>query len=102
MSKEKKKTLEENLKAKIKELSALYEVGKSVTSTLQLDQVLRLITRKAAMIMDASFCSLRLLDEKKEELVLQCAYGLNGSFFKSKKSLKVGESIAGRVVKEGR
>ena len=102
MSKEKKKTLEENLKAKIKELSALYEVGKTVTSTLQLDQVLRLITRKAAMIMDASFCSLRLLDEKKEVLVLQCAYGLNDSFFKSKKSLKVGESIAGRVVKEGR
>lgn len=102
MSKEKKKNLEGNLKTKIKELSALYEVGKSITSTLHLDQVLKLITRKAAKIMDASYCSLRLLDEKKETLVLQCAYGLDDGFFRSKKSLKVGESIAGRVVKEGK
>ncbi len=102
MSKKEKKTLEKNLKKKIKELSALYEVGKSVTSSLHLDEVLKLITRKAAKIMDASSCSLRLLDGLQQELTLRCGYGLNNRSFKIKKSLKVGESIAGRVVKNGK
>jgi len=102
MPKKEKNALEEKLKKKIKELSALYEVGKSVTSSLHLDEVLKLITRKAVKIMNASSCSLRLLDDSGGELTLRCAYGLNNSFFKVKKSLKVGESIAGRVVKEGK
>ena len=102
MPKKEKKALEKNLKKKIKELSALYEVGKSITSSLHLDEVLKLITRKAAKIMNASSCSLRLLDSSRQELTLRCAYGLNKNFFKIKKNLKVGESIAGRVVKNGR
>ncbi len=103
MPEKEKKTLEESLKRKIKELSALYEVGKSVTSTLHLDKVLKLITRKAAKIMDASSCSLRLLDDSRGALVLKCVYGLNSiRFYKIKNSLKVGESIAGRVVESGR
>lgn len=97
-----KKILEESFKKKIKELSALYEVGKSIASTLHLSEVLKLITRKAAKIMDASSCSLRLLDASGQELVLKCAYPRASSRFHSmKKSLKLGESIAGRVVKNG-
>ena len=97
-----KKTLEENLKKKIKQLSALYEVGKSINSTLHLDKVLNIITRKAAKIMAASSCSLRLLDDSRQELILKSAYGLDNRFYKIKPALKVGESIAGRVVKDGR
>ena len=100
--KEQKKVLEENLKKKIEELSALYEVGKSITSSLHLDQVLKLITRKATHIMNASCCSLRLLNTHKQELILRCSYGLDNNFHKVKKALKVGESIAGRVVENGR
>ncbi|MFC1667238.1 HD domain-containing phosphohydrolase [Candidatus Omnitrophota bacterium] len=103
MSKKKKETLlEENLKKKIKELAALYEVGKSITSTLHLDEVLRLIAQKAASIMNASSCSLRLLNSSRRALVLRCAHGLDNRSFKVKKILKVGESIAGRVVKNGK
>ncbi|MDP2920938.1 MAG: HD-GYP domain-containing protein [Candidatus Omnitrophota bacterium] len=96
-------SLKENLKKKIKEFSALYEVGKSVTSTLHLDEVLALITKKAATIMAASACSLRLLDKTGHELLLRSAYGFrNKRFLKLKRSLKVGESIAGRVVESGK
>lgn len=101
MAKKEKKTLEENLKKKIREFSALYEVGKSITSTLHLDEVLKIITKKATEIMDASSCSLRLLNKSDQTLVLKCAYGLNERLYKRKKVLKVGESIAGRVVKKG-
>lgn len=100
---EKNHFLKENLKKKIKEFTALYEVGKSITSTLHLDEVLALITKKAANIMNASACSLRLLDHSGQELILRSSCGLSGGkFLKLKKSLKVGESIAGRVVQSGK
>jgi len=70
-----------------------------------LDEVLKLITRKAAKIMSATSCSLRLLGDSKEDLILKCAYGFNKRSYNRKnrkKILKVGESIAGRVVKRGR
>lgn len=102
MPKQKKKTLEKNLKRKIKELSTLCEVGKSITSTLQTDKVLKVITRKATKVMNCSSCSLRLLSPAKDTLILKSSYGLNEHFYKVKRSLKVGESIAGRVVKERR
>jgi HD-GYP domain-containing protein (c-di-GMP phosphodiesterase class II) len=103
MPKKEKDGLKENLKKKIDELSALYEVGKSITSTLHLDEVLALITKKAAKIMNASACSLRLLNRSGRELLLKSSYGFDSKkFHKIKNSLKVGESIAGRVVKNGR
>ena len=100
-TKKENKSLQKNLEKKIRELSALFEVGKSIASTLNSDEVLKLITRKATKIMNASSCSLRLLDRSKRELILKCAYGFSKGFVKIKKSLKVGESIAGRVVKNG-
>ena len=103
MPQKEKKSLKEDLNKKIEEFSALYEVGKSITSTLHLDEVLALITKKAAKIMNASACSLRLLDKSGHELLLKSSYGLaNKNFQKIKKSIKVGESIAGRVVKNGK
>ncbi len=96
----KKDRLQKNYEKKIKELSSLYEVGKTLTSTLHLDEVLNLITQKAAKLMNASCCTLRLLNRTKEILALRSSYGINGSLFKIKNELKVGESIAGRAVKE--
>jgi putative nucleotidyltransferase with HDIG domain len=100
--KKEQKTLEETLKKKIKELAVLCEVGKSVTSILHLNEVLRLITRKAAEIMDAPCCSLRLLDSSKQELVLRGAHGFSKSFFKVKNVIKVAESVVGRVAMKGK
>lgn len=103
MPQKEKVTLKENLKKKIEELSALYEVGKFITSTLHLDEVLSLITKKAANIMNASACSLRLLDRSGYELLLRSSYGFtNKKILKIKRSIKVGESIAGRVVENNR
>ena len=103
MPQKEKNSLKEDLKKKIEEFSALYEVGKFITSTLHLDEVLSLITKKTATIMHASACSLRLLDKSGCELLLRSSYGFTSKRFqKIKRSLKVGESIAGRVVKNGK
>ncbi len=102
MPQKEKAALKENLKKKIEQFSALYEVGKFITSTLHLDEVLALITKKAANIMNASACSLRLLDKSGHELLLRSSYGFkNKKVNRIKRSIKVGESIAGRVVKNG-
>ena len=87
---------------RIEEFTALYEVNKSITSTLQLPQVLALITKKACQIMKASGCSLRLLHRNKKELVLKAHYGLNKRSHLRKGNIKIGESIAGRVLRENR
>jgi putative nucleotidyltransferase with HDIG domain len=84
----------------VEELSALYEVNKSITSTIQLPQVLKLITKKACQIMQAKGCSLRLLHKNKRELILKAHYGLNKRSRLRKGNIKTGESIAGRVLKE--
>ena len=81
MPQKEKKSLKEDLNKKIEEFSALYEVGKSITSTLHLDEVLALITKKAAKIMNASACSLRLLDKSGHELLLRSSYGLANKNF---------------------
>jgi len=100
--KKEEKTIEEVLKKKIVQLSALYEVGKSITSTLYLEEVLKLITRKTTKIMDGSSCTLRLLDPEGQELVLKCSYGLGQHICKVKKTVKIGEGVVGRVARSGR
>lgn len=91
---------DQKLKQRLKEISALYEVSRSITTTLHLDEVLNLITEKAAHIMRAKVCTLRLLDKGKRKLVLRASYGLRENSI-LKGDIAVGKSIAGRVVKEG-
>lgn len=95
------KNTTQKLKDHIEELSALYEVGKSITSTLNLDKVLSLITQKATRIMKARACTLRLLHGNKQDLILRASYGVNHHSHILKK-LRVGESIAGMAAKTGK
>lgn len=63
------------MKQKVSELSTLFEVGKTISSTLDLGKVLTLILEVATRLMNASICSLRLIGEEKE-IVLSASYGL--------------------------
>jgi HD-GYP domain-containing protein (c-di-GMP phosphodiesterase class II) len=89
-------------KCKIEELSSLLLVCKSITSSLKLSQVLSLITAKSAEMMQAKASSLRLLNKTRKELQLKAFYGQGKKMHFLKGNLRVGESIAGRVVKSGK
>ncbi len=91
----------EELRKKVTQLSTLLEIGKALVSTLDLEKRIKLIVEKAVNIMNADVCSLRLLNEEKQELVSRGRYGLSKDHVK-KGPLKIGESIAGRVVKFGK
>ena len=52
-----------------------------------------------AKVMDSKICSIMLLDEKRNELVIAATQSLS-DYYVNKPNLKVGQSISGRVVKE--
>ncbi len=82
------------------QLDALNELGRVVTSTLDLDEVLRLAMQGINQIIEAEAGSLLLLDETTSQLVFQVS--LHGDAQQSAPfALQIGQGIAGWVVKEG-
>ncbi len=90
-----------DLEDRIGELHAIFEIDKAITSAIDLETVLQQIVQMSVGLMDARISSIMLLDEESEELVIAAAQGLSESYIK-KGPIKVGESIAGKVIQEGR
>lgn len=81
------------------ELSGLFEINKTIISTMDLRKVLVSIVNAATSTMGVKKCAIRLLDEKGETLVMTTSCGLSKDYLK-KTEIKVGESIVGKVVKQ--
>jgi GAF domain-containing protein len=62
--------------------TALYEVAKSINSSLNLSQVLNLLARSTAQATHAKACSLRLLSPDKQLLIMGGAYGLSQGYLR--------------------
>jgi len=90
-----------DLEDRIGELHAIFEIDKAITSAIDLETVLQQIVQMSIGLLDARISSIMLLDEESQELVIAAAHGLSESYIK-KGPIKVGESIAGRVIQEGR
>lgn len=88
------------LQRRIGELNALYEAGKSIGSSLNLDELLRQIVVLAATVTEAQVGSIMLLDERKEFLTIEAAIGLDDGIVKNTRLAK-GDSIAGHVAATG-
>lgn len=88
------------IKKKVKELATLFEVGKTLTSTLQIDNVLKEIIDIISRIVKADAIGIFLFDPSLEELSLKI--GLNLGDHHYQKRIKVGEGISGIAVKTGR
>ena len=83
-----------------KALAACVEVGKLLTSTFDLNEILNVIVIKVSQLIDAENWSLLLLDEKTGELSFDIVVGLDDSLFRGVR-LAPGEGIAGYAVKTG-
>jgi len=84
---------------RIQEVSAIYEISQAMDS-VQVDNLLKLTTEKAAAVMDAQACSLMLKDPHKDELVIKASYGLSEEIVEETR-VAYGEGVAGRVAKTG-
>ena len=82
-------------------IEALSKISKAISSDLYLEDILKLIVTVTAQVMNSKICSLMLLDEKEEELIIRATQSISEEYNK-KPPLKVGEGIAGKVVKENR
>jgi diguanylate cyclase (GGDEF)-like protein len=82
------------------EVAVFQELGKALTSSLQLDQVLSTIMEKIDEFLRPDNWSLLLLDEEKRELYFELAIGKASSSLKDVR-IKVGQGIAGWVAQHG-
>ncbi|MGB7768668.1 MAG: GAF domain-containing protein [Verrucomicrobiia bacterium] len=90
--------LYEQLRLKARLFESLASVSRTINSTLNLDEALRVITREACVLMQARMCSLMMLDESREWLDLRANYGA-GKAYLQKPRLSVEESVLGVVVR---
>jgi diguanylate cyclase (GGDEF)-like protein len=82
------------------EVAVFQELGKALTSSLQLDQVLRTIMEKIDEFLRPENWSLLLLDEAKQELYFELAVGKASPALKDVR-IKIGQGIAGWVAQNG-
>lgn len=82
-------------------IKALSKISKAIVSDLYLEDILRLIVTVTAETMRSNICSIMLVDEKKKELIIRATQSISEEYTK-KMPLKVGEGIAGRVVRENK
>ena len=90
--------LYEQLRLKARLFESLASVSRTINSTLNLDEVLRAITREACVLMRARMSSLMMLDESREWLDLRASHGAGKAYLK-KPRLSVEESVLGVVVR---
>jgi two-component system, NtrC family, sensor histidine kinase KinB len=81
------------------ELQILLNANRILASTLDVDELLKIVLTLAAEVVGAETGSLLLLDEKTNELVFNVALGEAGNKLKEIR-LKVGEGIAGWVAEK--
>ena len=82
-------------------LSTLFELGREVTSVLDLEELLAKIPQLIARLTRFSAFSVYLLDEKRKELRIAYAVGYPGNSSPNMR-LAVGEGVVGAAVEEGR
>ncbi|PYU03456.1 MAG: sensor domain-containing diguanylate cyclase, partial [Acidobacteria bacterium] len=82
------------------QLAVFQELGKALTSSLQLDQVLSTIMEKIDEFLRPDTWSLLLLDESRQELYFELAVGKASQALKDVR-VKMGQGIAGWVAQHG-
>jgi signal transduction protein with GAF and PtsI domain len=81
------------------QISTLAQVGQVIASGRYLEEMLQLIVRMIAEMMQARVCSIMLVDMQKNELVLKAAKCSSDEYW-HRPNLKIGKSLISRVVKE--
>lgn len=88
-----------NNQADTSKIEVLTTISRAITSELYLDDILKLIVTVTAKVMDSKICSLMLLDEDKNELTVRATQSVS-EMYNKKPNIKIGEGVAGRVLKD--
>ncbi|MEO8973456.1 MAG: GAF domain-containing protein [Ktedonobacteraceae bacterium] len=92
---------DEQLRRKVHELATLHRVSAIIASTLNLDEVLQIITTQAVHLSGAERSCIFELDSETQQLHVLAHYGLNSTLVQEM-NLGAGQCCAGRSVQTGR
>src|SRR3989338_5924807 len=90
--------LYEETRKKALQFDSLIKVSRSITSEGYLDEILNLIVVVTAEMLNSKICSIMILNEDKDELVIRATQSLSEEYRK-KPNVKVASSISGEVIK---
>lgn len=96
-----KARLTDELQQQVTRLKVLSKVGRSVTSTLEVDELLHRIVEAGVYLTQAEDGFIALLDDQTDQLVIRAAKNLNQDKSQSLQ-LKVNDSLVSEVVLTGR
>jgi len=89
--------LEEIARERTKELSCIYKIGRDVSSTLELNEVLDTVTRSTIEVLDLKICTILLVEEiMGNRLKIARTKGINSRKL-MKQSIEIDEGISGWV-----
>jgi len=88
-------------KNQLQKLTVLYELGTTVTSVMDLDELLKIVASEITKLLNARGCIIRLLLEGSNILRIKSSYGLSEDL-KEQMDLTIGNGIAGWVAKEAK
>jgi signal transduction histidine kinase/DNA-binding response OmpR family regulator len=91
---------EAEIKRRSQELAALNEIGQAITSTLDLQDTLDLITQYTTQLMNVAATAILLRNEDPEHLLFAASSGENAGFVRGRQ-LALGQGVAGWVVQHG-
>lgn len=91
--------LYEETSQRSRQIMTLAKVGQLISSGQYMDEMLQLIVRMIAEMMQARVCSIMLVDTQRNELVLKAAKCSSEEYWQ-RPNLKIGKSLISRVVKE--
>ena len=95
------KRLEEDSRSDGEKLEQVLNIDQRISSILELNHLVDFIIEKATEVLGAQRCSLMLLDEESQELLIKGAKGLDENIIKETR-VKVGDSIAGLVARDSK
>src|SRR3990167_7446854 len=78
-------------------IEGLSKISKAISSDLYLEDILKLIVTVTAEVMNSRICTLMLLDEKKQNLVIRATQSISEAYI-NKKPLAKGEGVAWKAV----
>jgi signal transduction protein with GAF and PtsI domain len=90
--------LYEERRKKALQFDSLIKVSQFITSQGYLNEILNLIVVVTAKMLNSKICSIMLLDQKGDELVIKATQSLSEEY-KKKPNIKVNVSLSGEVIK---
>src|SRR5438128_510828 len=88
------------LKREVAELTALHEIGKAISSSLDLEKIMTQVMDILHQKLGMERGTLTLVDSRTREIFIEVAHGLNKEEMKRVR-YKIGEGITGKVIAAG-